>query len=125
MMTNREWLNSLSDEELARVIHHTCCNCCIYVNDKCGDCEEGITEWLNKKYIGPMPELKVGDVISLLVDGIKMRDYAILSDKYAYGLFCGYIAEWTIVSKEIKRIQRINNNTGDMEEIWRADDEKL
>ena len=45
-MTNREWLKSLSDEELAKLysqlVAHVFCSCCDYVKeDSCHDAPEG------------------------------------------------------------------------------------
>lgn len=65
-MTNREWLNGLSDVELARVIHQGSdkdCKFCKYEKTRCIDCDEGITEWLKQKHIEPMPELEAGDIV--------------------------------------------------------------
>jgi hypothetical protein len=67
-MTNREWLFSLSDEELAVRILYDHCRCCINhdsVGCKGGNCigKDGVIEWLNKKHKEPMPTLKVGDIV--------------------------------------------------------------
>lgn len=52
-MTNREWLESLSDEELAIVIGG--CNCCVYDDtDDCADkvdtCCGGRLKWLQAEH---------------------------------------------------------------------------
>lgn len=51
-MTNREWLNSLSNEELGKMVEEACKMCIGDDDDKIcfkHTCAEGITEWLNKK----------------------------------------------------------------------------
>lgn len=65
-MTNEEWLNTLSVEKKAKFLARSC-NFCSYdcANDYCSEnhCEEGIKEWLKKKHIEPMPEIKAGDLV--------------------------------------------------------------
>ena len=61
-MTNREWLESLSDEELANYICYVNCEkyCAYYNNiDKCShnSCKAGITEWLQQEHKEPTKEL--------------------------------------------------------------------
>ena len=53
-MTNREWLFSMSDAELADMLgtHHSC-DYCLY-DTKCldgiHDCEEGTVAWLREEH---------------------------------------------------------------------------
>lgn len=55
-MTNREWLSTLSDEQLAeRIVRDNCCESCFNYNGLqcCGsypyaDCMEGILKWLKQ-----------------------------------------------------------------------------
>lgn len=64
-MTNREWLNSLSSEELAKnVLMQNTCELCLNYNEKrpnfcrgkdSDDCLKGFVEWLNTERIEPMP----------------------------------------------------------------------
>lgn len=53
-MTNREWLESLSDEELAKFIenaHRDNCYACDFRSNICaGDCLEGIQHWLQSEH---------------------------------------------------------------------------
>ena len=49
-MTNREWLATLTDEELAGHLEMSC-NSCVYELDRvCGDCVEGRIEWLKSEH---------------------------------------------------------------------------
>lgn len=60
-MTNREWLESLSDKEFADMIaYENCQRTCAYVNgNMCGhkSCESGIAKWLKQEYEPPKKEL--------------------------------------------------------------------
>ena len=61
-MTNREWLESLSDEEFAKYICYVNCEkyCAYYNNiDECrhNSCKAGITEWLQEEHKEPTKEL--------------------------------------------------------------------
>lgn len=50
-MTNREWLRSLTDEELAETLDF--CTVCVYRNVRfCNEniCSKGITEWLQQEH---------------------------------------------------------------------------
>ena len=54
-MTNREWLESLSDEELAKWFDDNLVSCtpCIYRSEKCNgnfDCANGHKKWLQTKH---------------------------------------------------------------------------
>lgn len=54
-MTNREYLNQLSNDELAeRVTRKSICLMCVYNSDYIDcplECKEGFEEWLNKEHI--------------------------------------------------------------------------
>lgn len=51
-MTNREWLQTLTDEEFARIVRS--CKCCIGQTDieKCSEllCSDGCIEWLKQEH---------------------------------------------------------------------------
>lgn len=61
-MTNREWLRSLTDEEIAYFLHDeqgsvfgTICNMCVYGDGFCIDnddheCCKGIAKWLREEH---------------------------------------------------------------------------
>ena len=58
-MTNREWLRSLTDDELAEIFCDNdlgnICNICVYRNDRKGCknvmcCEDGVSEWLKQEH---------------------------------------------------------------------------
>lgn len=128
-MTNREWLNSLSNEKMAEKLHEKGkCGLCIWEYKECMDCANGITQWLNKKHIEPMPEIKAGDFIytkteeygSMLLICVKEE-----KDKILY-----IIDKETCVSlsaflyKEIRKICRYDSKKHCIKEIWRADDDE-
>ena len=53
-MTNREWLESLPDSEMANIIAKSCATC-VYENTYCGGsikrtCCKGTTEWLQQEH---------------------------------------------------------------------------
>lgn len=54
-MTNREWLESLSDEELANVIgEYNPCNICAAKNNHCFmSCKRGVEVWLRAEWNYP------------------------------------------------------------------------
>lgn len=56
-MTNREWLETLSDEELASEISTRCGLCAKQDVIDCGDCASNITTWLTQEYEPPKKEL--------------------------------------------------------------------
>lgn len=55
-MTNREWLRSLTDNELVEIFCDNnvggVCNICAYDGIECEEieCNDGIAEWLQKEY---------------------------------------------------------------------------
>lgn len=50
-MTNREWLQTLSDEEFEKITWLSC-KCCIYGGTECGElpCAIGRAEWLQAEH---------------------------------------------------------------------------
>lgn len=55
-MTNREWLRSLTDNELAEIFYDNdlggICNICAYDCIECREleCHDGVVEWLQKEH---------------------------------------------------------------------------
>lgn len=45
-MTNREWLESLSAREMAKILSFPCNHCGLRNADNCDNCEEGVLSWL-------------------------------------------------------------------------------
>lgn len=126
-MTNREWLNSLSNEEIAKVINQSCCRLCIGKNDGkyCyeHDCDEGIKEWLNKKHIEPMPEIKAGDYIVYKKGGSLYRAVCVYGNivyRIDRGWCCNYGDEMQEKTISIKRYDVAN---GTLEDVWKAENE--
>lgn len=126
-MTNREWLNKLSDKELAGELHG--CKQCAY-NGKFGcerpeykNCVDGIMEWLNSKHDNPMPEIEAGDYIFYEYSDVIYRAFCIsgklifLIDRGVCTRFDGEIKQRTVA------IKRYNPTKETMEDIWRADNE--
>lgn len=134
-MTNREWLRSLSNKELTKLIcNHGSCFFCSYRANKCmddtlfQDCENGICEWLNSEHGNPMPEMKAGDFIYT-----KTKEYGCLilvCVKEEEGKILSSIDKEKCVSlsafmyKEIRKICRYDNKKHCMTEIWSADDDR-
>ena len=56
-MTNRDWIATLTDEELAKHLEFSC-NSCVYEPDStpCGDCVGGVLEWLKSEHDGRIAE---------------------------------------------------------------------
>lgn len=127
-MTNREWLNGLSAEKLARLISRkTNCDYCNFLkkNDKCTDsesCVKGIIEWLNAKHEKPMPEIKIGDAIYSYIDESRVM-FIVVSNIHACDSH-GLIVRWRELNN-IWKIARINDEKEEIEEIWRADNDYL
>lgn len=55
-MTNREWLETLSDEMLASEISTRCGLCAKQDLVECGDCVSNITTWMTQAYQPPKKE---------------------------------------------------------------------
>ena len=62
-MTNREWLESLSDEMLASEIDGLCGLCVKKDVVECGDCVSNITTWMTQEYVPPKKELSETDIV--------------------------------------------------------------
>ena len=127
-MTNREWLNSLSDEKMAEKLlpPHRECEYCI-INSDCnhiaGNCYDKIAEWLGAKYEKPMPKIKEGDYILYEYSNVVYRAFCVygnivyLIDRGVCTNFEGEIKENTIAIKRFELAKRTLND------IWRADNE--
>ena len=61
-MTNREWLETLSDEELASEISARCGLCAKQDLVEC-DCVSNITTWMTQEYVPPKKELSETDIV--------------------------------------------------------------
>lgn len=127
-MTNREWLNSLSDEELAeKVFPNNGCVFCAYNDGNCHqkDCTKGQVDWLKQKRTEHMPELQVGDIIVVLLDKGLINKIVVclivMSDKHASNIN-GVM--YNLEDLNIRKIKRMNNTNERVEIIWRADDDK-
>ena len=125
-MTNREWLNNLSDEKLAQELLPPHCECeyCITnaeCNHICGNCYDKIAEWLKQKRTEPMPEIKAGDI--LLSTTPSEYYIAVASDKLltARGLVLLDL-EKVLRHDQIAYIKRWNGT--DVETIWRYDNDR-
>ena len=73
-MTNREWVNTLSDEEFAKIFEVDepyCTNCTVSGEDH-QPCDKCLVEWLKRKHENPKPELKVG----MFVDFVDVIDFS-------------------------------------------------
>lgn len=130
-MTNREWLTSLSDSELAVMINEECsCNCCTHyvdgeyecsVDDKGNICIKGIEAWLNAEHEKPMPELQAGDMFIYTQSQITFYGVCVYDNiVYLPGEDrCYNFGEE--IKEKIIAIKRYNISKGTMETIWRAD----
>ena len=128
-MLNREWLNSLSNRELAEKLDGLSCNFCIY-RKRNGDCEKPIDKnclddieaWLGKKHVELMPEIKEGDFVYYLRNGESRLGICVctnivyLIDKNVCTSFEGEIKQKTI------GIRRYTHKKG-MVDIWRSDND--
>lgn len=82
-MTNREWLESLSDEKLAVLMAESGCldvtsslcnGYCAYTKDCCQcNCTEGIIAWLQSEHEEPKKELTVEQFKKIFRDKFKGR----------------------------------------------------
>lgn len=72
-MTNREWLESLSDEELADVISDTCGGYCIRKHGCDINCREGVTTWLQAEHKEPKKELTAAQLYGVFKKGFQDR----------------------------------------------------
>ena len=123
-MTNEEWLSRLSTQEKAKFLVRNC-NYCSYDcdNDYCSEnhCENGIKEWLSKKHIETMPEIKIGDVLSIKSAnisgyflGVVIDDNTVFNDYYG----CKEISDpkYTIMV-----IMNFNKNKKILETVWKRE----
>lgn len=122
-MTNREWLNSLSNEELARFILHDKCDSCSLESKTEGchmKCAEGITEWLDKKRTEPMAEIKIGDLLTFA--GKKTEYTGIVVDDDTVFLHAEEKRHYLkLLIKDCVNIRRYDCWKDEWETIWRAD----
>ena len=73
-MTNREWIESLSDEELADVLRSPCCNgYCIHKQGCDGNCGDGVTMWLQAEHKEPKKELTAAQLYGVFRKGFQDR----------------------------------------------------
>jgi hypothetical protein len=118
-MTNEEWLNTLGTEEKAKFLIRNC-NLCIYDcdNNYCSEntCENGIKKWLKREHIEPMPTLKVGDVLDVVLEDGCWYDGVYVAKGIVYIL--GECICKEITEVKIKSISRWSS--GSMHEIWRG-----
>jgi hypothetical protein len=119
-MTNREWLNSRDNKEMARIISDSCAYCTYHENRNCsGGCVEGITEWLNAKHEKPMPEIKIGDVLRFKISNSnKVHTATVIGEGYMYSSDYGLT---TIGNSHYKIIEALRFNGEKLETIWRTD----
>ena len=76
-MTNREWINNLSDKEFAKLIYnYSACDCCILhgmdnINCK-QDCFENMEKWFAQEHIIPLKKCPFcgGDVTINIKGGV-------------------------------------------------------
>lgn len=62
-MTNREWLETLSDEMFASKIYRRCELCTKQDVIDCEDCVGNITTWMTQEYVPPKKELSETDIV--------------------------------------------------------------
>lgn len=79
-MTNREWLESLSDEELAMfyATQSTICEMCDYTdvcisNITSEKCSEGVKRWLRAEHKEPKKELTAAQLYGVFKKGFQDR----------------------------------------------------
>lgn len=71
-MTNREWLENLSDERLTKLLMGACDNYCIGCNCEY-DCVKGITTWLQQEHKEPKKELTAAQLYGVFRKGFQDR----------------------------------------------------
>lgn len=128
-MTNREWLRSLSNKELTKLIcNHGSCYFCSYRENKCiddtlfQDCENGICEWLNSEHDNPMPEIRIGDAVYSYYRDESRAMFIVMSNIHASDSH-GVIVRWRELDR-IWKIARMNDAKEMLEVIWRADNDR-
>lgn len=126
-MKNIDKIRQMSAEELVmKVLQQSGCIFCAYNDGNCQtkDCNIGQTEWLNQED-NPMPELKVGYIISSYYPTIdKTVNYVYLGNSV---LWCdkneSFVKFENNMKKFIKAIYRKDVDGFTKVELWRADDE--
>lgn len=71
-MTNREWIESLSDERLTKLLMGACDNYCAGCNCEY-DCVKGITTWLQQEHKEPKKELTAAQLYGVFRKGFQDR----------------------------------------------------
>lgn len=126
-MKNIDKIRAMSAEELGAFLGKAInqCSLCNYqdIPECSGNCEKGITRWLNAKHEKPMPEIKAGDIFlytekSITYFGVCVYgNFLYLPDK---GRCCYFDGE---IKEKVFSIRRYNIATNKMEDIWRADND--
>lgn len=126
-MKNIDKIRGMSAEELGAFLGKAInqCSLCNYQDiPKCsGNCEKGITKWLNAKFEKPMPEIKAGDYIVYEKDGCLCRAVCVFGNivyRIDRGGCCNYGGE---MQEKTISIKRYDITSGTLEDIWRAKNE--
>lgn len=124
-MKNIDKIRAMSAEELGTFLGKAInqCSLCHYqdIPECSGNCEKGITRWLNAKYEKPMPEIKEGDIFLYVEKTVTYFAVCVygnilyLPDKGKCCNFGGEIKEKTFA------IKRYSIEKGTIEDVWRAD----
>lgn len=124
-MKNIDKIRGMSAEELGTFLGKAInqCSLCHYqdIPECSGNCEKGITKWLNAKHEKTMPEIKEGDMFIYMQSQIPFYGACVYGNiVYLPGEdrchnFGGEIKE------KIIAIKRYSIAKGTMEDIWRAD----
>jgi hypothetical protein len=122
-MKNIDKIRGMSAEELGAFLGKAInqCSLCHYqdIPECSGNCEKGITKWLNAKCEKTMPEIKAGDMFVYRQSQIPFYGACVYGNiVYLPGedrcyKFCEEIKEKIIV------IKRYNPEKGLLEDIWR------
>lgn len=124
-MENIDKFRAMSAEELAKYLVVNCNHCvhkpnCSYIDDD--TCHDGIARWLNQE-VNPMPELKVGYIISSYYPATNNTvNYVYLGNNV---LWCGkdeiFVKFENNMKKFIRAIYRKDVDDFSKVELWRAD----
>lgn len=118
MMKNIDKIRAMSAEELAKWKRsRRCFNNCRF-EQTCDMACKGLIEWLYQE-INPMPEIKIGDVLDVVLEDDAWYDGVYVAKGIVYIL--GECICKEITEVKIKSVSRWSS--GSMHEIWRADDE--
>lgn len=132
-MKNIDKIRAMSAEELGTFLGKAINNCslCRYQNiPECsGNCEKGITKWLNQE-VNPMPKLQVGDIVEVEPHGITpAKRFVMLDSETAVNVndFNQPQPAEKMQIKDIKLIRLIWRYCSDgyYVVVWRAENEKL